>query len=472
MNSVRKLVLCELVWCLLSLLVPSGQTIEVHEDVNEGPIGAHLRLNVSTEAPPTKAMADGRNVNDPPPALPPGGNDNYTTTAFPSNHRQHSGANIPTASSATTEAEAPATTTTTTSISSLASGPSPPAASSRTPTGLSSFRAANSAIVNDRSAQHQISSYRKRQLYASAVLQRNSSHFQRDQGSEGQFTKEFVPSPEVVPFFNEESSQGNFMPTSVGGVVDAPYPSGGLTEGDSKWYAGYGPATYTAPAGKAPARPAVDRESSGKWDRKFPTWQRHPSEPNVVHFPQDARTAPVFPSPKGKWKWIPEDDNEGASEERPAGVKGKPVATPFSSSASAGGEASSIGSSVEEQQLQQPYFGKYYFTHPTVKNHPYSFDRTPGEGTSSPTAFSSDGGTVSTNVISGANSSETGIGGEEQSNGTTDLKLVGKEDGHLKSSNVSPWKKIIHVLSAAIPIGLLISALTPQVVYINPNATQ
>uniref|UniRef100_A0A182IPK2 Uncharacterized protein n=1 Tax=Anopheles atroparvus TaxID=41427 RepID=A0A182IPK2_ANOAO len=490
MRSVRQLVICELTWCLLSglfLLVPSVRTIEVHEDVNEGPIGVHLRLNVSTSpSSSTTAAADKRNVNDPPPppTLPALLNsDNFTTTTFPSNHKQHSGPNIPTiALRPATSSATPEAPTTSTTPPPHASGPLPPATRAPPSAGLSSFRAAGSvAIVNDRSAQHQISGYRKRQLYASAVLQRNSSRFNEQPSSsiDGQFTKEFIPSPEVVPFFHEDNNsptavgqvfaQGNFVPTSGGGVVDAPYPTGGLADGDSKWYAGFGHG-YTTATGKSQPRPSGVDESPGKWDHKF-TWHRH-REHNAVQFPQDARTVPVFPSPKGKWKWIPEDDDEAREEPAPVSGQRKPSATPFSSSGGGGVESSGSAGSVEEQQQQQqPYFGKYYLTHPSVKTHPYSFERAPVEAFPSPTTFSSDGGTVSTSgVIVGNSSSETSGDEQNQSNGSTDVKLVGKEGAHLKS--VSPWKKIIHVLSAAIPIGLLISALTPQVVYINPNATQ
>ncbi|XP_055696288.1 uncharacterized protein LOC129797579 isoform X2 [Lutzomyia longipalpis] len=41
----------------------------------------------------------------------------------------------------------------------------------------------------------------------------------------------------------------------------------------------------------------------------------------------------------------------------------------------------------------------------------------------------------------------------------------------LSANKESPWKKLAHILTAAIPIGLLISALTPHVVYVNPNNT-
>uniref|UniRef100_A0A182MG94 Uncharacterized protein n=1 Tax=Anopheles culicifacies TaxID=139723 RepID=A0A182MG94_9DIPT len=149
-------------------------TIEVHEDVNEGPtIGAHLRVNASiphtnATAPP---LVNERNVNDLPPAAPPhhhyhpgeqttgaatGSNNEgelllvaNNFTAFPSNHKQHSGASTvhgQTSSPLTTEVVAIAGIT---SFSSPPPPPPPPASAvsstavTTPPTtiGLSSFRA-------------------------------------------------------------------------------------------------------------------------------------------------------------------------------------------------------------------------------------------------------------------------------------------------------------------------------------------
>ncbi|XP_052890553.1 uncharacterized protein LOC128298807 [Anopheles moucheti] len=462
----------------VGLFVPFVRTIEVHEDVNEGPIGAHLRVNASiphTNA--TAPMVNERNVNDLPAAAPPHhhfqhGEQTTTSTAdgellvannftaFPSNHKQHSGASAvhgQTSSPLTTEVVAIAGIT---SFSPSSPSPPPPSpvapATSQTPpaTGLSSFRAANghlypgrgtATIVNDRSVQHQISGYRKRQLYANAAPRRNITNG----SSEGQFTKEFVPSPEVIPFFNEENTAPGSATT---GTVDASYPTG-LSDGDSRWYAGgmglSGNGYIKAPSGGASS------EEPGKWDHKY-TWTtptlRHQHQQNVqIKFPQEG--TPQFPSPKGKWKWIPEEENESTEvtkSQRPKGGE-----TPFSSSGS----------------LEEHHFGRHQYVFPTPsKNHPYSFDRTPAEG-----AFSVDPVTVSNSSSVSSSNSASGVSTEsgETNNAIgslTDVKLVGKEDAHLKG--VSPWKKIIHVLSAAIPIGLLISALTPQVVYINPNATQ
>ncbi|XP_053660471.1 uncharacterized protein LOC128709492 [Anopheles marshallii] len=464
-QSVVTLLVC------VGLLVPFVRTIEVHEDVNEGPIGAQLRVNASiphTNA--TAPMVNERNVNDLPPAAPPphlyhrgeetatiaGGELPVATnfTAFPSNHKQHSGASAghgQTSSPLTTEVVAIA------GITSFPPAPpspvAPPAPQTPPATGLSSFRAANghlypgrgtATIVNDRSVQHQISGYRKRQLYANAAPRRNITNG----SSEGQFTKEFVPSPEVIPFFTEENTAPG-SPTA--GTVDASYPTG-PSDGDSRWYAGgmglSGNGYIKAPPG------GTSSEEAGKWEHKY-TWttpaMRHQHQNVQIKFPQDA--VPQFPSPKGKWKWIPEEENEStevAKSQRP-----KVGETPFSSSGS----------------LEEHHFGRHQYVFPTPsKNHPYTFDRSPAEG-----AFSVDPVTVSNSSSISSSNSASGVSTESSETNNaigslTDVKLVGKEDAHLKG--VSPWKKIIHVLSAAIPIGLLISALTPQVVYINPNATQ
>uniref|UniRef100_A0A182N529 Uncharacterized protein n=1 Tax=Anopheles dirus TaxID=7168 RepID=A0A182N529_9DIPT len=307
--------------------------------------------------------------------------------------------------------------------------------------GRASSQPGSGPIVSDRAVQHQISGYRKRQLYASAAPRRNVTD-----STEGHFAKEFVPSPEVVPFFQEESSApGN--PTA--GTVDAPYPSG-LSDGDSRWYAGVGLSghDYVKPSA---AGGTSDESTAGKYAWTTPAQRHQPT--GQVKFPHDP--TPHFPSPKGKWKWIPEEESESA-EDSSKNARPKPAETPFSSSGS----------------FEEHHFGRHHFAYPTaVKHHPYSFDRTPVGGT-----FSAEPAiTVTSNGSSSSAGSSAGISSSESNEttngigGSTDVKLVGKEDTHLKS--VSPWKKIIHVLSAAIPIGLLISALTPQVVYINPNAT-
>ncbi|XP_061500821.1 uncharacterized protein LOC133391329 [Anopheles gambiae] len=495
-HSVLSLPVASVLLVCACLFVPFVRTIEVHEDVNEGPtIGAHLRA-VNASIPHTNATAGPpvveRNVNDlPPPSAPPllhrpreqiaTANASPTAsepsageqpplvannfTAFPSNHKQHSGASTvhgQTSSPLTTEVVAIAGIT---SVLSPAT-PTPPVAAAVG--GLSSFRAANgrlypargtSSIVNDRTVQHQISSYRKRQLYASAAPRRNVT----GSSSEGQFTKEFVPSPEVVPFFNEDNSAPG---SPAAGTVDAPYPTG-HSDADSRWYAGgIGLSGHGAYAKAAPGGGGGSSEESGRWEHKYgwttpQTHQRH--QPTVqIKFPQDP--TPHFPTPKGKWKWIPEEEEETESAQAAKAERPRPAETPFSSP---------LGS-FEEQHSGRPQFA--YPVPTTAKSHPYSFDRSPLEGTFSiePVLIanhSSAGGGVGGGSSTGgsapgteSNEAAGGIGG------TTDVKLAGKEDAHLKG--VSPWKKIIHVLSAAIPIGLLISALTPQVVYINPNATQ
>uniref|UniRef100_A0A1B0DQL5 Uncharacterized protein n=1 Tax=Phlebotomus papatasi TaxID=29031 RepID=A0A1B0DQL5_PHLPP len=53
----------------------------------------------------------------------------------------------------------------------------------------------------------------------------------------------------------------------------------------------------------------------------------------------------------------------------------------------------------------------------------------------------------------------------------TQSKSKSHQPSIFSSKNKSPWKKLAHILTAAIPIGLLISALTPHVVYVSPNNT-
>uniref|UniRef100_A0A182QFB4 Uncharacterized protein n=1 Tax=Anopheles farauti TaxID=69004 RepID=A0A182QFB4_9DIPT len=480
--AVVALLLCGV--CVL-VAPPGVRSIEVHEDVNESPLEVRLRVNTTAAVqhsdaaaspppppPPPPALVNERNVNDPPPPAPPyprhqqalqqqpavgerAAANNFT--AFPSNHKQHSGAaGAPnggqTSSPLTTEVVTP--TSATVAIAGITSFP--PAATTPLPE-LSSFRAANghlypgratgsgsAAIVTDRSVQHQISGYRKRQLYANAAPRRNVTD-----SSEGHFTKEFVPSPEVIPFFQEESA----APGSPGtGAVDAPYPVGpSETGGDSRWYAGVGLSAhgYVKPSGQGGS---TSEETEGnRWEHKYVWTTSAPRQ--QVKFPQDP--TPHFPPPKGRWKWIPEEETESVEDAKSS--RSKPTETPFSSTGS----------------FEEHHFGRHPFAYPTTgTNHPYSFDRAPiGSTFSGEPAIS-----VTSNGSSSSSSNNSSSGSSSESNetsngigGTTDVKLVGKEDAHLKS--VSPWKKIIHVLSAAIPIGLLISALTPQVVYISPNAT-
>lgn len=50
-----------------------------------------------------------------------------------------------------------------------------------------------------------------------------------------------------------------------------------------------------------------------------------------------------------------------------------------------------------------------------------------------------------------------------------------EDKGHVeifRPRGLSPWSKILKLLTAVIPIGLLLSALTPRVIYVNPNMTQ
>lgn len=53
----------------------------------------------------------------------------------------------------------------------------------------------------------------------------------------------------------------------------------------------------------------------------------------------------------------------------------------------------------------------------------------------------------------------------------TDVEDKGHKD-IIRPRGLSPWSKILKLLTAVIPIGLLLSALTPRVIYVNPNMTQ
>ncbi|XP_053669946.1 uncharacterized protein LOC128720304 [Anopheles nili] len=418
---------------LILLCAQSVRTIEVHEDVHEEPpMGLAPQPDTSPPTPPHRvAHSSGpvneRDVNDP----PPGGASDGNFTAFPSNHRPHSGhTSSPLATEVVTPTARPVTTASVTSYTGA-----PPVQSA----GLSSYRAAtgplgratasNTAIVTDRSVQHQLSGYRKRQLYASAAPRPNAT------GS-GAFSKAFVPSPEVVPFFSEDS------PLPATGPVDASYPAGPSDGGDSRWYAGTG---LPGLGSSKPPTGGGSSEDTGRWEQKY-VWTGQRGQP--VSFPQEQAQV-HFPTPKGKWKWVPEGEED---------TRKPPSDTPFSSSGTL-------------EDPQQAFFGQQPFIYRTPsQNQPYSFDRVPIEG-SPPFSVEStiiNGTSSSSSTTTGSSSSSEST--EGISGGSTTVKLAGKEDAHLKG--ISPWKKIIHVLSAAIPIGLLISALTPQVVYISPNATQ
>ncbi|XP_049537545.1 mucin-19-like [Anopheles darlingi] len=557
----------------MSLVIFTGVigAIEVHEDVNEGPI-VSARLNVSsgsgsggtsltTKLPP---LVNERNVNDP--GSPTSQHHQHQQqqyqgqhssidepahnfTTFPSNHRQQhadvhgNGNDAPTTVVATvvesvavlsTDDPAPSTTTSRASPEGPAGPVTPstaittasqsvpvhqPASSPSAVGGLAAFRAASNSnsqskspsIARDRArtrtVQHQISGYRKRQLYASATQPRNANGSTAgnepasDQSNEAPFSRDFVPSPEVGVYYGDESSpmvpiqppsivsgssntqqvpqaprtvaveHGGFVPHAVTPAVDALYPAtahsayGDTTAGDNRWYTGAGISTTPVVRGHHHLKTSTI-PTTVKWgEHKYPMWshpqsqqQQHP-QTNTVKFPQEAVTSQVsqFPTPKGKWKWIPEEEDGGESGKERPGDSG----VTFSSVGTTGSSTS------EESSLLRQQPAVVTLARPSSV---YTYERIPSSvelPVPGGTAFSSEG-------VSGGGAGAGTAGGNsstEVTGGTSKEVLFGKDELQHKGAAMSPWKKIIHVLTAAIPIGLLISALTPQVVYINPNAT-
>ncbi|KAG5672171.1 hypothetical protein PVAND_002322 [Polypedilum vanderplanki] len=137
---------------------------------------------------------------------------------------------------------------------------------------------------------------------------------------------------------------------------------------------------------------------------------------------------------KGTWKWIPDNNEDNESP---------------------------------EAKFHTFHSGPVIYDSPrphTVRDRPYTFESTdvfnqqttpptgPGIGSTWPTAEA---------LMTGEEISTTGKS-DESERCHLDVKLL---------RSPSPWKKLIHVMTAAIPIGLIISALTPRIVYVHPNAT-
>ncbi|XP_037029762.1 uncharacterized protein LOC119069732 [Bradysia coprophila] len=131
----------------------------------------------------------------------------------------------------------------------------------------------------------------------------------------------------------------------------------------------------------------------------------------------------------GKWKWVSDDEEE--QDKRSA--------------------------------LSQPNFPtippnefSYTYEIPTTDSTPFSVNKY--EGVDQPL-----NGEIASTAL--------GVSESEWESPFTSSNGKLKHKGKGKGKSISPWKKILHVLTAAIPIGLLISALTPQVIYVDPNAT-
>ncbi|XP_058817870.1 uncharacterized protein LOC131681177 [Topomyia yanbarensis] len=303
--------------------------------------------------------------------------------------------------------------------------------------------------------QHPISGgYKKRQLFSSAFRHPATKNDTDDRSYSKKpiahiLTKEFVPSPELVQIYSAvDYHNGRNIHQ-----VDAPYPANGV-DNDSRWFGGN---HLHYPAGLG-AEIRTEKPIAHNWPAK---WE-HNKNGKFLWLPNGQfpfggsgggggpdSDSPIskhnskLPSPKGKWKWVPEEENE------PTGQGESPVEN---------GQVPDI----ENKIVSGPHHHLLKFP---SRDRPYSFDNAVGSQVS---PFSgNDGGGISpdepgSTVNSGQDIFSGGVG--------TNLQTSGKGDEAL--THISPWKKIIHVLTAAIPIGLIISALTPKVVYINPNMTQ
>ncbi|KAL9696450.1 hypothetical protein quinque_016029 [Culex quinquefasciatus] len=329
--------------------------------------------------------------------------------------------------------------------------------------------------------QHQISGYKKRQLYAGSYQQltknaTNDRSYDKDNQAP---SKEFVPSPELVPYFPSEENQQlhhhhhqhshshQYQQHAIH-QVDAPYPASVVTS-DSKWFGGNyapgGPVDNELRSGGA--KPAAGGPG---WPSTANKWEQHPKSGKLLWLPngngggeQDSpfsRPKPKLNPPKGKWKWVPVEE-EGGSD------------------GSDGDDSLQQGEKAPADLESKIVAGHHHFYKFPPREHPYSFvgGGEDGGGTTGQSPFSG-GGSTSDEAPAGNTASNpldffysTAFG--EAGGVSTKLKTGGKggDADSLKKGGVSPWKKIIHVLTAAIPIGLIISALTPQVVYVNPNMT-
>ncbi|XP_055599750.1 uncharacterized protein LOC129748959 [Uranotaenia lowii] len=302
---------------------------------------------------------------------------------------------------------------------------------------------------------HLSGGYKKRQLNTNVFQQpRVRKNETNERSFDKQQKKQFVPSPEVH-FYSQDDSQPR-LPNHGHHQVDAPFPANAVN-GDSKWFATHQPHFPTSSfehETKSAERPVANHD----WPSKFEQhkngkllWlpnDRHPHESDTPfsHSP---------PKPKGKWKWVPEEEEHGSitlQDDRNL------ESVPDVENKLAFGQPSTTFSKGQGHSFQ---------------GHPYSFDGIPASSSGSSgteTPFSGGGGSSApgegTNgvISSGPFDYFFGSTGHESK-----LKMGGKGENSLKK--VSPWKKLVHVLTAAIPIGLIISALTPQVVYVNPNMT-
>ncbi|KXJ83580.1 hypothetical protein RP20_CCG005137 [Aedes albopictus] len=344
----------------------------------------------------------------------------------------------------------PTTTTTVVSVTTSTSKGSPVVLSSAaSPTASSGSAFKEDSVLKDivgaNLVQQQISGYKKRQLYANAfqVAKNGTNERSYEKQRNRQLSKEFIPSPELTHFSPNAEDHRPFQP---GPAVDATYPASPV-DNDSKWFGANHISIPESYHEHVP--PKYEHHKSGKylWLPNGPSNHNIPSSDSPF-----SRTKSRLPSPpKGKWKWVPEDEDASDVPQQTE----KPM-------------ESAKAPDLESKIISG---GHYFLGHLPPRDHPYSFD-------AGQTPFSADGVGSGGGAVSTASSSSTTIDPLMYFFGpsTTAVVDTGKQKTGAKGDSdalkgVSPWKKIIHVLSAAIPIGLIISALTPQVVYINPNMT-
>ncbi|XP_055548595.1 uncharacterized protein LOC129732105 [Wyeomyia smithii] len=282
-------------------------------------------------------------------------------------------------------------------------------------------------------ARHQsISAYKKRQLYSSGYQHLAVRNHTNERSYDRQnLVKEFIPSPELIQLHNTEGSYHTYHQGRNIHQVDAPYPSN-AADHDSRWYGGNHlnfPVVSNADKLTDPSWP-----SKGDHDK----YGKHLWLPNNGQTESDSPFSKVKPPSKGKWKWVPEE--HGSSHTATVHAELPPVEN---SNSLAEFDGKIVAAPHQHQPLKFP-----------GRDRPYLFDSATG-GIEEP---GSAAGVVPSTL-------------DYFSGGGAKLPTSGKGD-ETALKHVSPWKKIFHVLTAAIPIGLIISALTPQVVYINPNMTQ
>ncbi|KAL7018201.1 hypothetical protein ACKWTF_010665 [Chironomus riparius] len=168
--------------------------------------------------------------------------------------------------------------------------------------------------------------------------------------------------------------------------------------------------------------------------------------------------------PKGSWKWIPEDDGGDEVNTFPPDVMFNtfPPDTKFNTF-------------LKDQKFNPfPPDTKFNTFHSpthfydsnkpqTVRDRPYSFESSEifSHHTTPPTGPGSSSFGATAEALTSEDTTT-----KEQEGDDKEAKLDIK---HLR--HPSPWKRFLHIMTAAIPIGMIISALTPRIVYIHPNAT-